>query len=129
LKVEQVIAEELNPLIPPTPTKTATQTLTPTPGPSPTLTPSPTKSPTATATATPAPVEVMLWNNEFPHMDILQNPGGPKIGSLKEGDLITVLYGRQLVDGVNWVEIRDYEDRIGWIPEVFVFTPTPGKTP
>ncbi|NJC96579.1 MAG: DUF389 domain-containing protein, partial [Anaerolineae bacterium] len=34
LRVEQVIAEELNPLVPPTPTATPTTTFTPTPGPS-----------------------------------------------------------------------------------------------
>lgn len=129
LKVEQVLAEELDPLIPPTPTKTATQTSTPTPGPSPTLTPSPTRTPTATATATPAPAEALLWKNEFPQMDMLQNPGGPIIGSLNEGAIITVLYGRQKFDGVIWVEIQDTEGRIGWIPELYTFTPTPTKTP
>jgi len=129
LKVEQVIAEELDPLIPPTPTKTATQTSTPTPGPSPTPTPSPTRTPTATATATPTPAGVLIWQNEFPQMDILQNPGGAKIGMLNDGDFVTVLYGKQMVAGIIWVEILDNEGRIGWIPEIYIFTPTPTRTP
>ena len=49
LKVNQIFAERLDPLLPPTPTPTLTPTLTATPGPSPTLT----HTPTATGTATP----------------------------------------------------------------------------
>ena len=56
LKVSQVIAENLDPLIPPTPTFTPTQTKTSTPGPSPTptntSTPTMTASPTVTMTST-----------------------------------------------------------------------------
>ena len=52
LKVNQIFAERLDPLIPPTATLTPTLTPTHTPGPSPTVTPSP-LPPTATPTFTP----------------------------------------------------------------------------
>jgi len=55
LKVNQVLAEQLDPLIPPTVTNTPTATFTPTPGPSPTATVTPTATPTASPSPTASP--------------------------------------------------------------------------
>jgi uncharacterized hydrophobic protein (TIGR00271 family) len=138
LKVSQVIAENLDPLIPPTPTFTPTSTLTFTPGPSPTATNTPTPTSTAsptntmtatstwtplpsdtpTVTATPAEGEI-IWV-KLPDLKIYQRPGGPPIGNLLPGQKVTILYGREIFYGLVWIEIQDADGRVGWIPEVFI---------
>lgn len=132
LKVSQVIAENLDPLIPPTPTSTPTNTSTPTPGPSPTATntllptntPTPTATSTFTSTPTPVPTatpsigQVVRFN--LPSLKIYQNPGGPEIGTLRQGQQILVLNGREKYGGLVWVEIMDMDNRVGWVPEVFI---------
>jgi uncharacterized hydrophobic protein (TIGR00271 family) len=158
LKVNQIFAERLDPLIPPTSTLTPTRTSTATPGPSPTAsnTPTPTatltathtrtstatitKTPTPTPTdtqtplptdtpiSTPTPAQAEVVIPVIPRLDIYQNPGGPVIGTLKPGQRITILYGREILDGLIWIEIIDSEGRIGWIPEVYVYTITPTFT-
>jgi len=136
LKVNQVFAERLDPLIPPTATPTLTPTYTPTPGPSPTvtasplpptLTPSVTPSPTQTPTDTPTPASVQALNTLLPRLQIYQSPGGPVIGQIRPGQGLTLLYGRQETGGLIWVEVMDSEGRIGWIPEIYlrVVTSTP----
>ena len=124
LKIEQVIAEELDPMIPPTPTRTATPTHTATLGPSPTNTPLPTNTPMPTATATPTPASALLWINRLPPLEMVQIPGGPVIGTLKAGQSMQVLYGKQLLNGIGWIEVMDEDGRIGWIPEIYILTPT-----
>jgi len=59
-----------------------------------------------------------------------QSPGGPVIGTLRPYQHVIILYGRQVVDGLVWIEVVDDEGRRGWIPEayVFPFTPTPSPT-
>jgi uncharacterized hydrophobic protein (TIGR00271 family) len=153
LKVSQVIAENLDPLIPPTPTFTPTRTLTSTPGPSPTAThtPTPTYTPTPTLTAsptvtltatstqtplpsltptaTPTPSDGKIIWSSLPDMKIYQRPGGPGIGNLFPGQKVTVLYGKVILNGLTWVEILDAEGRIGWIPEVYIQLLLPSSTP
>jgi hypothetical protein len=146
--VNQVIAERLDPLVPPTPTSTPTITQTSTPGPSPTatatatLTPTqtetPTETPTATAsftptplpTNTPTPAEARLFRMPLPNLELLQFPGGPVIATLRSNQVLTVLYGRQQYDGLVWIQVRDQDGRIGWVPEIYIyyFTPTPTQT-
>ena len=127
LQVSQVIAENLSPLIPPTPTSTATQTLTFTPGPSPTatntLTPTDTSTstatltatstltpaPSATSTSTPTPALGEIARFALPELKIYQNPGGPVIGNLLPGQKVTILYGREVFNGLAWVQIQDAE--------------------
>jgi uncharacterized hydrophobic protein (TIGR00271 family) len=154
LKVSQVIAENLDPLIPPTPTQTPTQTLTSTPGPSPTatITPTPTNTasptqtvsptftltstntptslPSATPTATPTPAEGEIVGFSFPGRAIYQRPGGPIIGYLFPGQKVIILYGQATHNGLVWIEIQDADGRIGWIPEVYlhIIIPTPTST-
>lgn len=137
LIVNQVFAERLDPLIPPTATYTASPTLTYTPGPSPTgtntpipptATPSVTSSPTNTATSTPTPAYVEVWNSSLPRLQLYQTPNGPVIGQIKSHQGLIQLYGRQVVDGLIWVEVEDKEGRVGWIPEIYLrlitLTPT-----
>ena len=153
LKVSQVIAENLDPLIPPTATYTPTVTSTSTPGPSPTATktPSPTATPsptvtrtatatwtatasitptpTATPTVTPTPAEGEVVRFSMPDSKIYQRPGGPVIGNLIAGQKITLLYGKEIFEGLIWIEIRDGEGRLGWIPEIFIQVLLPSSTP
>ena len=141
--VNQVFAARLDPLIPPTPTRTPTNTLTPTPGPSPTptatptvkptstMTPTATASPTATRTSTatptntPTPAEARVVNGLLPGLRLRQWPEGPIIATLREGQPLTMLYGVQTVNGLVWVEVRDSEGRVGWIPLLYLLTVTP----
>jgi uncharacterized hydrophobic protein (TIGR00271 family) len=136
LKVNQVFAERLDPLIPPTPTSTPTPVPTNTPGPSPTITPSPlpptatptaTFTPTSTPTSTPTPALVQALNTALPHLQLYQTPGGPVIGQIRPGQGLTLLYGRQESGGLIWVEVMDSEGRVGWVPEIYlrVVTATP----
>lgn len=138
LKVNQIFAERLDPLLPPTPTPTRTPTLTATPGPSPTLTPTPTATGTATATATSTatatatptatatalPLEVKLISANLPMLRLYQQPGGPVIGYLSLNRPIWRLYETQIYGGLVWVQVRDSDGRVGWVPEIYLRMPT-----
>jgi uncharacterized hydrophobic protein (TIGR00271 family) len=146
LRVSQIIAENLSPLIPPTPTFTATQTLTFTPGPSPTatqtFTPTETAPPTVTVTATntltplptetststPTPSSGEIIRFSLPELKIYQKPDGPIIGNLLPGQKVTILYGKEIYNGLTWIEIQDAEGRIGWAPEIFIQLLLPTST-
>lgn len=128
LKVNQISADRLDPLIPPTPTQTAT------PGPTPTFTATPTylpPTPTATLTpsATPTPALGQVSNNGVPRLQLYQTPNGPVIGQIRPGQVLTVLYRKTEENGLVWIEVMDGEGRIGWIPEIYlaVVTATPSK--
>jgi uncharacterized hydrophobic protein (TIGR00271 family) len=147
LRVNQIFADRLDPLIPPTATLTPTHTATFTPGPSPTATSTrtatatasptatatntptdtPTPSPTATATTTPA-AGLVRWATQ-PVVGIYQYPGGPLIGLLYYGQSITILNGLQDYGGHLWVQVEDEEGRIGWTLQVYLVTVTPTATP
>ena len=129
LKVNQVIAEQLDPLVPPTPTPTLR--LTATPSPRPTITPSLTPSPTLTSTPSPTPALVEAGAVHVPALSLYQSPGGPMIGSVRAGELLSLLYGRQNWNGVVWVQVMDQDGRVGWIPEMYVrqITPVPSQVP
>jgi uncharacterized hydrophobic protein (TIGR00271 family) len=138
LKVNQIFAERLDPLVPPTPTSTSTLAPTETPGPSPTITPSPlppsatptaTLAPTITPTHTPTPALVQVANAGLPRLQLYQTPGGPVIGQIRQGQDLTLLYGKQELDGLTWVEVLDAEGRIGWIPQVYLRVATATTTP
>ncbi len=147
LLLNQFQAQRLDPKIPPTATATPTTTNTPTPGPSPTPTASPTPepTPTSTPTTTPLPTETATplptatWTPTtypgyaagilFPGLKLRQSPSGPAIATLRDGEPLTVLYGQEIADGLVWVEVQDAAGRIGWIPQIYVLTPTPTATP
>lgn len=144
LKVNQVFAERLDPLIPPTPTFTPTKTQTSTPGPSstvthspvpPTVTPTITATHTATVTSTPTasdtptPALVQAINTLLPRLQLYQSPGGPVIGSIRSKQDLILLYGKQELGGLIWVQVMDSEGRIGWIPQLFLIQVTTTATP
>lgn len=140
LKVDQVLAERLDPLIPPTSTFTATITNTATPGPSSTATPSPTASatpsptqapPSPTPTSTPTLAAGRVVQGALPAAKIYQFPGGPVIGALWGNQVVTILPSRQIEKGLVWIEVQDQEGRIGWTPEIYlqVATPVPSLLP
>ena len=143
LRVNQVFADRLDPLVPPTPTQTPTRTFTFTPGPSPTasatptptvtasptatltLTPTDTSTPTPTATATSTPaIGVIRWATQ-PAIGIYQYPGGPLIGLLYRGQGVTILNGQQIFAGHIWSEVQDAEGRVGWTLQIYLATLTP----
>lgn len=132
LKVNQIFAERLDPLIPPTPTLTPTLTPTTTPGPSPTVTPSPlppTVTSTFTATVTATPGLGQAISTGVPRLQLYQSPNGPVIGQIRSGQGLTLLYGKQNESGLIWIEVMDSDGRIGWIPEIYlqVVTATPSN--
>jgi uncharacterized hydrophobic protein (TIGR00271 family) len=149
LIVNQVLAEQLNPLIPPTATTTPTVTSTVTPGPSltpsntPTVLPTNTITPTATitltftptSTNTPTPTTTpqqgLVVSVRSPQMVIYQEPGGPMIGYLYAGQKLTILQESVVYQGLVWVQVLDSEGRVGWVPQIFimVITLTPTATP
>jgi uncharacterized hydrophobic protein (TIGR00271 family) len=139
LALNQVFAERLDPLVPPTltPTMTITNTITigPSPTPTNTLTPSPTSTATATATPTstptmnptntPTPGQAGVIAAYLPLMRLYQSPGGPVIATLRQGQLVTILYQSVTFGGIVWVDVIDNEGRIGWIPQIYLVTSTP----
>ncbi len=148
--VNQILTARLDPLVPPTLTSTPTLTLTATPGPSPThtttpsptltrtpiptetATPTPTPTHTSTPTATTTPAQAEVLSVKLPAVQLRQWPGGPEIGPvLRNGALLTILYGEEIVDGLVWVEVRDGDGRVGWIPLIYlvVIVPTDTFTP
>ena len=139
--VNQVFASRLDPLIPPTLTITPTFTSTVTPVTStPTYTSTPTSTPTVTPSKTPVPPTptatpsvAHITNTNGRILDLVQTPGGPSIGKLRNGDYITILYGTEVFDGLVWLEVMDKDGRIGWIPQInlsiVTLTPTVTVTP
>lgn len=132
LKVNQIFTERLDPLIPPT--LTSTPTITPLgPTPTATMSPSPTPSPTATVTLTPTatatPGLVQFFNTSLVRLQLYQSPNGPVIGQIRSGQVLTLLYGREELGGLIWVEVMDIEGRVGWVPEIYlrVATATPSN--
>jgi len=132
--VNQIVADRLDPLVPPT------LTITPTAA---TYTPTVTFTPTATVTQTPSPTPVpptptatpqlaQIPRNAVRTLDLVQQPGGPTIGRVRPGDFVTVLYGTKVYDGLVWWEVMDAEGRIGWLPQiemaVVTYTPEPTAT-
>lgn len=136
--VNQVFIARLDPLVPPTLTITPTFTSTPTPVTlTATLTSTQTSTPTVTHSATPIPPTstvtpsiARIANTNGRILDLLQSPGGPSIGKLRSGDYITLLYGNEVFDGLVWLQVMDRDDRIGWIPQIYlsVVTLTPTVT-
>mgnify|MGYP002640545282 CR=1 FL=1 len=139
--VNQVVAAQLDPLIPPTFTSTPTPaTLTPTASATAastaTLLPTSTSTPRPTSTSTPTPSTARITNpfaNYTQCLEMHQSPGydAPSIGRVTNGRLVTVQYGTETVDGLVWLEIKDQDGRFGWLPQVCmnVVTLTPTQTP
>lgn len=143
--INEVLAAQLDPLVPPTLTPTPTATFTATPGPSATPTPTATFTPTATATPTPTftitpsptptptstPAAMRVSNTNWRGVHLRQSPGGPIIATLREGTILTTFDEIAIQGGLVWLKVRDPEGRIGWIPQIYllVVTFTPTTTP
>jgi len=140
LKLIDVPTVKLDPLVPPTQTPTplpnpsATPTATETPPPTVTLTPSatptapntptPTQTPTSTPTFTPTPLSAVIANTGGIGVAVRDAPNGKIIGTLPEGAPVQILYRRETVSRIEWIEIRDVLNRVGWIPtRVLVINP------
>jgi len=128
LKVDQIFAEELDPLVPPTPTPTLTPTMTQTLGPSPTNTALPTATATSTPTPTATPAQAQIKSTKLPAFKLFQSPMGPVIGELKNDQWLTILNGRQVMGGLVWIEVQDEEGRVGWLPEIYILQVSPTAT-
>jgi hypothetical protein len=139
--INQVFAAQLDPKVPPTltptptlgPSPTPTRTATPTPTRTATPSSSPTSSATPTATLTPSvtptPASARIANTQGLGLRLRQSPNGPIIGTLRQGEQVTVLYGYEIVNGMVWVEIIDEEGRQGWVPEMYLIIHLPTDTP
>ncbi len=130
LKVNQVFAEQLNPLIPPTPTPTLRATNTPTL--TPTITPSVTPSPTLTPTLTATPAFVQAGSAALlPQLKLYQSPGGLVIATVRAKTVMTLMEGEQEADGVVWVQVTTSNNQTGWMPAIYLqlVTLTPSPTP
>lgn len=142
LKVNQVFAERLDPLIPPTATPTSTPEPSATPGPSPTATmtlpptatptntPEPTATPTPTPTDTPTPQSGIIVSAIVPPRKLVQYPGGPEIGRIYPNGSLIIYQEELIYDGFVWVKVMDKDGRIGWIPQVYlkIIEPTSEST-
>jgi len=141
LVLNQFQAQRLDPLIPPTatatpqtptmgPSLTSTPTATATPTRTPTYTPTASSTPTPlpTATNTPTPYIGYTTSILFPGLRLRQSPDGPIIATLQKNEQVLILYGLETAGGIVWVEVQDSSGRIGWIPQIYILTPTPTKT-
>lgn len=112
----------------PTNTPSPTNTLTPTPTPTSTYTPTPTATatatPTRTATPTPTftatPISAVVANTAGRGVKLRWTPGGLVAGALPEGTVVMILYQRKVVDGIEWVQVKDDQNRIGWVAAEFL---------
>jgi hypothetical protein len=123
----------LDPLIPPTFTPTATPgpSATPTTSPTPTSTPvpatatptitaTPTDTATATQTYTPTPVLAYIANTGGNGVYLRETAAGKIIGSLPEGAPVLILYQRETVNRLDWIEVQDSLGRTGWVLAQFL---------
>jgi uncharacterized hydrophobic protein (TIGR00271 family) len=123
----------LDPLIPPTFTPTATPgpSATPTTSPTPTSTPvpatatptitaTPTDTATATQTYTPTPVLAYIANTGGKGVYLRETAAGKIIGSLPEGAPVLILYQRETVNRLDWIEVQDSLGRTGWVLAQFL---------
>ncbi len=141
LVLNQFQAQRLDPLIPPTATATPhTPTIGPSPTATPTVTTTATRTPTHTPTASNTPTPLPTVTNTptaypgyttsilFPGLRLRQSPDGPVIATLLQNERLTILYGMETSGGLVWIEVQDSSGRIGWIPLIYIVTPTPTST-
>jgi hypothetical protein len=107
-------------------TPTLTPSVTPTYLPSATSSPTPTNTPTSTPTytstptLTPTPVVAYIANTGGLGIYLRDTPDGKIIGVLPQGAEVQILYQRETVNGITWIQIHDLFNRIGWIPINFL---------
>jgi uncharacterized hydrophobic protein (TIGR00271 family) len=114
---------KLDPLLPPTLTPTGIRTPTPTNTPvTPTITntSTPTATYTPSPTFTPTPELAYIANTGGRGVFIFDAPAGKIIGVLTEGSAIHILYQRTVIEGREWLEILQANDKSGWVPAEYV---------
>ena len=100
----------------PSPTVTATPTAAVTTAPTPTATLSPTETPTVTAT----PVPTAIVNSEV-GLYLRDVPGGTaEVELLPFGMVLTLLPGRETVNGTEWQQVRAPSGNEGWVAVEFL---------
>jgi len=130
----------------PGPTHTATRTATPTHTPTatfsptatnlpPTITSSPTKIPSQTPTQTPKstnsptssptplPVIATVFNTGDDGLLFRWAPNGLVAGVFEDGTIVTLIDERELVNGVEWVQVQAEDGRFGWVATQFLQLP------
>ncbi len=113
-----------------TATVVATETAAPataTSTPAPTETLGPTDAPTSSGTALPEGVTaIAIVDLDGVAARVRDAPAGKVIGAVLKGAQVQILQGRQVVDGVTWVEVRDNTGLTGWMSEdLLEYTATP----
>lgn len=112
-----------------TPTRTRTPTATPTVTRTPTTTPTvtPTFVPTSTATPSPTPTFTATPLIQFVlpiSGTVLRDaPDGRDIGILIQGTPLQILNGRETINNIEWVQVRDAFGRVGWVEALSIGTP------
>ena len=120
----------LDPLVPPTLTPTPTPgpsltpSTTPTPTPTNTLipseTPTPTQTATPTATSTATPVTAYIANTGGVGVVLRDKPGGAITSFLPENAPVEILYQREQVGSILWIEVRDLVGHTGWVNAIYL---------
>ena len=110
----------LTPTTTPTLTPTPTYTLTPTATTTATLTPTPTLTSTPTPTYTPTPVLAYIAHTDGLGIYLRDTPAGNIFATIPEGAPVQILYRREVINGREWIEIRDLFGRTGWIQVMYL---------
>jgi len=74
---------------------------------------------------TPTPKIAIVVRTALPPYEIVQEPGGPVIGTVRINDTLYDLNKTMIYKGVIWVNVMDTEGRIGWFPQNMLAYPTP----
>jgi uncharacterized hydrophobic protein (TIGR00271 family) len=119
LELVVIPAARLDPRIPPTQTPTATPGPSATPTGSPTVSrtpsPEPSLTPTPLPTSTSTPVLAMIASPGNGGVGLRMTPAGEVLDYLPNGAPIAILYNRETVNGVEWIQVRDVLGREGWV--------------
>lgn len=111
-----------------TATVTTTPTMTPSPQPAspeasptnPLLVPTATATLTPTVTATPEPTTATV-NSPVVGLFLREAPGGTQeVELLPDGTVLTLLDGRETVDGVVWQQVQAPSGNVGWVAADYI---------
>ncbi|MCK4451494.1 MAG: SH3 domain-containing protein, partial [Anaerolineae bacterium] len=75
---------------------------------------------TPTPTLTPTPVVAVVSGTGGRGLFLRRTPGGAIARTLREGERVELLYRSETTDGVEWVEVRDEQGRIGWVATKYI---------
>ncbi len=107
-----------------TPKPTQTDTAAPTVPPTATFTPTFTVTPLPTLPEGVTGYAVVTLKEGTSSARLRATPGGAVISAVPNGSQVEVLKGREIVDNINWIQVRDATGLTGWIAEeLLVFQP------